>query len=266
MSTEILNKTRNQTIFDAFRRWGYLEAELDPLGRLAPVEHPELAIEGAEAAEARRLYCGSIGVEFMHIPDPEPRAWVQRRMEEPPPDLDRESILRQLIRADVFEQVIQSRYIGNKRFSIQGVDTLVPLLIEMLHEAAATQELQRTILAMSHRGRLNVIYQVVGRPAYELFVGFEDTDPQSVLGGGDVKYHLGATGTFQSRDGKKVGVHMVSNPSHLEAVDPVAMGRVRARQTRKGDGGRNKVLPIVVHGDAAFAGQLGTAACREGAA
>lgn len=255
MSTEILNKTRNQTIYDLFRRWGYLEAALDPLGRLSPVKHPELAIETEEAAEARRLYCGSIGVEFMHIPDPEPRAWVQDRMEEAPPDLNRESILHQLIKADLFEQVLQSRYLGNKRFSIQGVDALVPLLIEMLHEAAATQDLQRTILAMSHRGRLNVIYQVVGRPAYELFVGFEDTDPKSTLGGGDVKYHLGATGTFQSREGKEVAVHLVSNPSHLEAVDPVAMGRVRARQTRKGDGGQNKVLPIVMHGDAAFAGQ-----------
>src|SRR5687767_15320882 len=107
---------------------------------------------------------------------------------------------------------------------------------------------------MSHRGRLNVMTHIVGKPAAEVFAGFEDVDPRSVLGGGDVKYHLGATGEYRGRDGGSVRVFLVSNPSHLEAVDPVAMGRVRAKQDRPGGGGQDAVIPVVLHGDAAFAG------------
>ena len=245
---------RRESVFDAYRRWGYLQADLDWLERLEPLPHPELDIDHPAVAEARKAYCGTLAVEFMHIPDPERRRWVQERMEADPEPVDRERILELLMRAETFEQVLQSRYLGNKRFSLEGLAALVPLLVEGV-ETAAEDGAEQAVLAMSHRGRLSVVLNVVGRPAVEMFAGFEDVDPRSVLGAGDVKYHLGATGTFESRDGKKVSLHLVSNPSHLEAVAPVALGRVRAKQIRLGDEEGNKVLPILLHGDAAFAGQ-----------
>jgi 2-oxoglutarate dehydrogenase E1 component len=236
---------------NAFRRWGFLEAQLDPLERLRPETHPELAEFGEEANPFRRFYCGSIGAEFMHIPDPAKRRWLQERLEAESPEPDRAAMLVQLIRTDLFEQVVHTRYLGNKRFSIKGVDALVPLLTQVL-ECAAERKTERAILAMSHRGRLNVVANVVGRSLIEVFAGFEDVDPKSTLGGGDVKYHLGATGYFESNQGVRVPIHLVSNPSHLEAVDPVALGRAKAWQTRLGG---TQVLPVLMHGDAAFAGQ-----------
>jgi 2-oxoglutarate dehydrogenase E1 component len=219
---------------DAFRRWGYLQANLDPLGHFGPLSHPELNISGEGVDLARRIYCGSIGVEFMHIPDPERRQWIQERMESPQPEpVDRSRILDQLVRADVFEQTIHSRYIGTKRYSLEGNTALIPLLDEILNTASA-QGAEQAVLGMSHRGRLNVIINIVSRPAAEIFAGFEDVDPRSVLGGGDVKYHVGATGIFTGASGGQVRIHLVSNPSHLEAVDPVAVGRARAKQTRIG--------------------------------
>ncbi len=243
-----------ERIFDAFRRWGYLEADLDPLGFFRPLPHPELALSGEPAEAARRCYCGAIGAEFMHLPDPERRRWVAERMEAEPTAPDRGRILERLVRAELFEQVLQARYLGTKRFSLEGVTALIPLLDEIL-EGAAGRGAVEAVLAMSHRGRLNVMVHVVGKPAADVFAGFEDVDPQSVLGSGDVKYHVGATGEYQTRDGRKLRIHLVSNPSHLEAVDPVALGRARAKQTRRGENGPAEVLPIVLHGDAAFAGQ-----------
>ena len=254
MATEVLKDQTSEQVADAFRRWGYLEADLDPLGRLVPERHAELSRTGPEAKRFRRFYCGSIGVEFMHIPDPERRRWIQERMEGDVESIDSDSVLDQLIRVDMLEQLLQTRYLGTKRFSIKGVDALVPLLSEMLEQAAGF-DAERAILAMSHRGRLNVIIHIVGRPAEEIFAGFEDVDPKSTLGGGDVKYHLGATGTYRTRGGKELATHLVSNPSHLEAVDPVAMGRVRARQLRRGKDGTRAIVPILMHGDAAFSGQ-----------
>ena len=163
-------------------------------------------------------------------------------------------MLDQLVRADVFEQTIHSRYIGTKRYSLEGNTALIPLLDEIL-DTASEEGAEQAVLAMSHRGRLNVIINVVNRPAAEIFAGFEDVDPRSVLGGGDVKYHIGATGLFTAANGNQVRIHLVSNPSHLEAVNPVAMGRARAKQTRIGRDGKLKVVPIIMHGDAAFAGQ-----------
>ncbi|MGE0407351.1 MAG: thiamine pyrophosphate-dependent enzyme [Candidatus Korobacteraceae bacterium] len=193
-------------------------------------------------------------MEFIHSPDRPQRQWIQERIEAEAPQTDRARVLEQLVRADLFEQVIQSRYLGTKRFSLEGVTALIPALSEMLDTATASGA-EQAVLAMSHRGRLNVLVHIIGRPASDIFTKFEDVDPRSVLGGGDVKYHVGATGTYTSRDGRALATHMVSNPSHLEAVDPVALGRARAKQVRLGEDGPRRVIPIVMHGDAAFAGQ-----------
>ncbi len=257
--------------WDLFRRWGYLEAELDPLHQwLAPARHPELRdLNGPEAERARRVYCGSIAVEFMHLPDPERRAWIIEQMESEPEPLSNEQraqLLQSLVRADLFEQVLQARYLGTKRFSLEGVTALIPLLQAILNGAVEHQAVQ-AVIGMSHRGRLNVMHNIVGREAAEIFSNFEDMDPRSVLGSGDVKYHIGSTGTYKA-DGRTLNIHLVSNPSHLEAVDPVVLGRTRAKQVRMApysachprsadalDEAREKVLPILIHGDAAFAGQ-----------
>jgi 2-oxoglutarate dehydrogenase E1 component len=241
-----------QQILDYFRRWGFFQADIFPLRPPSP-PHPDLQGKGAEAELGRRYYCGTIGAEFMHIPDPERRAWIQERMEQDPPKVDGERILRRLLQADHFEQVLQSRYIGTKRFSVEGASSLLPLLDEMLR-CLIERQAEQALLAMSHRGRLNVIVNIVGRPASQIFGGFEDVDPKGVLGGGDVKYHLGATGDFQTENGF-IRLHLVSNPSHLEAVDPVALGRTRAKQAHLGENSWKRVVPIIMHGDAAFAGQ-----------
>jgi 2-oxoglutarate dehydrogenase E1 component len=242
---------------DAFRRWGYLAADLDPLERLRPERHPALGdLTDPAVQELRRTYSGPIGVEFMHIADPERRRWIEECMEAAPPlDAARaRRAMEEVLAAETFEQVLQSRYLGTKRFSIEGVAALIPLLSEML-DGVAHHAGEQVVLAMSHRGRLNVMLHIVGRPAFELLAGFEDVDPRSILGGGDVKYHMGATGTFRGGNGREVFIHLVSNPSHLEAVDSIAEGRARAKQVRSGDERGEKVVPILLHGDAAFAGQ-----------
>jgi 2-oxoglutarate dehydrogenase E1 component len=243
-----------ERVFDAFRHWGYLEADLDPLGFLAPVPHPELQIESEFTQEARNAYCSTVGAEFMHIPDPERRRWIQDRLEASPAALDQERALDLLIRADLFEIVLQQRYLGSKRFSLEGVTALIPLVDEIL-DGAAQYGAVELVMGMSHRGRLNVVMNVAKRAPEEVFAGFEDVDPRSWLGGGDVKYHMGATGEYTTRSGAKIHIHLVSNPSHLEAVDPVTVGRTRAKQDRAGEGGQKQFLPLLVHGDAAFAGQ-----------
>src|SRR5688500_14237276 len=189
---------------DAFRRLGYLYADLDPLNRLTP--EPEALLgesDPATAEQARRWYCGPIGVEFMHIEDPERQRWVQERMENEAEaaQFDRSHVLDLLIRGETFEQMIQARYLGTKRFSIEGVESLLPLLDEML-ESACERQARQVVLAMSHRGRLTVMAHTVGVKTAEIFAGFEDVDPRSILGGGDVKYHMGATGDFSGRCGR----------------------------------------------------------------
>ncbi len=243
-----------ERVFGLFRQFGYLEAELNPLGLLPPQPHPDLQIDNEYAREARRIYCGSVGVEFTHIADPERRRWIQERMEAEPGDVDRERALDLLMRADLFEQTLQARYLGNKRFSLEGNTSLLPAVDEILDVAGENGTLE-LVMGMSHRGRLNVIIHVARRPAEQVFAEFEDVDPRSVLGSGDVKYHIGATGEYVTKSGKKIHIHLASNPSHLEAVDPVTVGRTRAKQDRAGEGGRSKYLPLLVHGDAAFAGQ-----------
>jgi 2-oxoglutarate dehydrogenase E1 component len=243
-----------ERVFDAFRRWGYLQADLDPLGFFPAADIPELQMEGEIAREARRVYSGTVGVEFMHVADAERRLWIQEHMEAPPSPVDQDAALDQLIRADLFEIVLQQRYIGTKRYSLEGMTALIPLIDEAL-EVAAQQGAIELVLGMSHRGRLNVAIQVAKRAPEEVFANFEDVDPRSVLGSGDVKYHMGATGEYVTRNGAKVHIHLVSNPSHLEAVDPVTVGRTRAKQDRAGLSGQARYLPLLVHGDAAFAGQ-----------
>ncbi len=247
-------ENERERVLDLFRRWGYLEARLDPLQFLQTETHPDLQIRNEFAEEARRFYCGSVGVEFAHIPDPERRDWIQQRMESAPHGTDQTHALDQLIRADLFEQVLQQRYLGSKRFSLEGVTALIPLVDEIL-EGAGERGAVELVMGMSHRGRLNVITHVARRDPAEVFAGFEDVDPRSTLGGGDVKYHMGATGEYVTRSGAKIHIHLVSNPSHLEAVDPVTVGRTRAKQDRAGKDGTQKFLPLLVHGDGAFAGQ-----------
>ncbi len=247
-----------EQVFDAFRRWGYLQAQLDPLQQyLLPKSIPQLAGTGKFATQARAIYCGTIGAEFMHIADAERRDWITERLEteaalgDGPSNLE---VLDQLIHAALFEQVIQKRYLGTKRFSLEGVIALIPFLDRVLNRAGELGA-EKCIIGMSHRGRLNVMVNTLGKSAADIFSKFEDVDPRASLGCGDVKYHVGATGTFTTREGKKLGLHLVSNPSHLEAVDPVAMGRTYANQIRIGADGRKRVLLVVIHGDAAFAGQ-----------
>ena len=249
------NPVSSDTTFDVFRRWGYLQASLDPLGQFLPPEpFPTPYTEGPDAEAARRIYSSSIGAEFMHIPSPEKRAWIQQRLEAPATAPDTARILTNLIRADLFEQVIQQRYLGTKRFSLEGLTVLIPFL-DQLFTTAAEHGVNRSIFAMSHRGRLNVMVNTINRPSEEIFTKFEDVDPRSTMGGGDVKYHTGATGDFVTANGKTVRLHLASNPSHLEAVDPVIMGRTRAYQERIGKQGKQEILPMIIHGDAAFAGQ-----------
>jgi len=250
-----------ETVFEIFRRWGYLQATLDPLQQYLPAEPFPIDVpEGEEATqlaqEARGYYCGNIALEFSHIASPEKRQWLQEQMEQPTAATKEQQArtLTQLIKADLFEQVIQQRYLGTKRFSLEGLTALIPYL-DRTFEVSAELGVERSTFAMSHRGRLNVMVNTVGRSAAEIFTKFEDVDPRSTLGGGDVKYHMGATGTYTSPNGKTIGLHLASNPSHLEAVDPVVMGRARAKQMRLGEGGTSKVLPMIIHGDAAFAGQ-----------
>jgi 2-oxoglutarate dehydrogenase E1 component len=253
-----------ERIFYLFRRWGFYEATLDPLGYFTPLKCPDLeGLTGEYVEEARRYYCGNIGVEFMHIPEPDRRNWIAERIEGPEFQVNQQKILDRLVRADLFEHILQSRYLGSKRFSLEGNTALIPLLDSILNIAGDLGGVD-SVMAMSHRGRLNVMAHIACKPIRDVVSGFEDVDPRSVLGAGDVKYHVGATGAYTTSAGKKLNVHLVSNPSHLEAVDPVAMGRARAKQTRHGVHGAvidrspkilNKVWPIVMHGDAAFAGQ-----------
>jgi 2-oxoglutarate dehydrogenase E1 component len=250
----IIENYERERVFNLFRQFGYLEAELNPLGLLPPQPHPDLKIDNEWAREARRIYCGSVGVEFMHIADPERRHWIQKHIEADPAVVDRERAMDMLLRADIFEQTLQQRYLGNKRFSLEGNTSLLPAMDEVL-DVAGEHGAVELVMGMSHRGRLSVIIHLAKRPAEQVFAEFEDVDPRSVLGSGDVKYHMGATGEYVTRSGKKIHIHLVSNPSHLEAVNPVTVGRTRAKQDRAGEGGEAKYLPLLVHGDAAFAGQ-----------
>ncbi|MBB4960150.1 2-oxoglutarate dehydrogenase E1 component [Micromonospora polyrhachis] len=281
-----INKTaRVHELIHAYRVRGHLMADTDPL-EFKIRKHPDLDVlqhgltlwdldrefpvngfAGKQRMKLRSIlgvlrdsYCRRVGVEFMHIQDPEERRWIQERIErkyEKPPTDEQKHVLNRLNAAEAFETFLQTKYVGQKRFSLEGGESLIPLLAEVL-EAAAQDQLDEVVIGMAHRGRLNVLANIVGKPYEKIFSEFEGhLDPRSTQGSGDVKYHLGQNGKFSTPDGaNSVKVSVVANPSHLEAVNPVLEGIVRAKQDRidlKLEG--YTVLPVLVHGDAAFAGQ-----------
>ena len=206
----------------------------------------------------RDSYCRTVGIEYMHIQDPEQRRWIQERVEQPhqkPPREEQLRILLKLNQAEAFETFLQTKFVGQKRFSLEGGETTVPLIDEIC-EAAAEDGLDEVTIGMAHRGRLNVLANIVGKSYSQIFREFEgNIDPRTVQGSGDVKYHLGAEGEFLADSGDKIKVSVAANPSHLEAVDPVLEGIARAKQDVLNQGEAFPVLPLLVHGDAAFAGQ-----------
>ena len=278
-------QARVMELIRAYRVRGHLMANLDPLGS-QPEAHPELELShydlsiwdldrafpaGGVAGERgemklrtildvlRQTYCRYVGVEFMHIQDPIERHWLQEQMEatrndEPMTADEKLEILHELNRAEAFERFLHTTYVGQKRFSLEGCETLIPLL-DALFTDACEFGLEEAVIGMAHRGRLNVLANILGKSFRQIFHEFEDVDPKSTQGSGDVKYHLGATGTHEGRGGKQLGLRLASNPSHLESVDPVVEGMVRALQDSMDDTAHEKVLPVLIHGDAAFAGQ-----------
>ncbi len=285
-STEEFEKQgRVLQLINLYRVRGHLIADLDPIGSPTPY-HPELdpatykltlwdldrefitgGFSGLRTATLREIldilqktYCDKIGIEYMHIQNPAEKVWLQGKMEPVKniPDFDPEikrTILDKLIIAESFEHFIQNKFIGHKRFSLEGSETLIPVLDMLLNEASDAGTLE-VVLGMAHRGRLNVLCNIIGKSYESIFSEFEDIpDPNSIEGSGDVKYHLGASGKYKTRNGKSITVSVASNPSHLEWVDPVVEGIVRAKQTRLTDKERRKVMSVLIHGDAAFAGQ-----------
>jgi multifunctional 2-oxoglutarate metabolism enzyme len=276
---------RVSALIDAYRVRGHLVADTDPLTAGRAVAHPELdlmafgltdddlqrefVVDGFAGQATmtlrnvlnalRESYCRTVGTEYMHIQSSEERRWVQQRIESPQPRPDvaeQLQILYRLGAAEAFETFLQTKYVGQKRYSLEGGESAIVLLDALLLRSIR-QGVREAVIGMAHRGRLNVLANTIGKSYAEIFHEFEDAvDIRSVQGSGDVKYHLGAEGTYRALDGGTIAVSVVANPSHLEIVGPVAQGVVRAKQEWAADGGETfPVLPIVVHGDAAFAGQ-----------
>lgn len=275
--------TRIQEYISAFRERGHLIADIDPL-EYVQRWHPDLDIRnyglslwdldrtfktggfgGRVKAKFRNMlgilrdtYCRTVGIEYMHIADPTERKWFQDTLEQPyrkPSKEEQFRILAKLNEAEAFETFLQTKFVGQKRFSLEGSESLIPALDQIL-QAAADAKLEEVAIAMAHRGRLNVLTNIAGKTYGQVFREFEgNTDAKGVQGSGDVKYHLGTHGTFTSAHGTSVKVYLAANPSHLEAVNPVLEGIVRAKQDRLGNPENYPVLPLLIHGDAAFAGQ-----------
>ncbi|WUH91732.1 multifunctional oxoglutarate decarboxylase/oxoglutarate dehydrogenase thiamine pyrophosphate-binding subunit/dihydrolipoyllysine-residue succinyltransferase subunit [Streptomyces sp. NBC_00433] len=277
---------RVAALIHSYRVRGHLAAATDPVGAEPPTGHPELepaghGLDGAGDAERefpvdgfagreamalrevvdtlRAAYCGTTGIEYMHIQDPRERRWIQQRAEGPQQRLghaERLHVLGRLGAAESFETFLHTKYVGHKRYSLEGGESAI-VLLDALLSGAARLGAPEAVIGMAHRGRLNVLANIVGKPYAQIFGEFEDAaDIRSAQGSGDVKYHLGAAGTFRTTDGHAIAVSVVANPSHLEVSGPVAQGVVRGRQERVRGGTRDfAVLPVAVHGDAAFAGQ-----------
>ena len=282
---EISKQARILELIHAYRVRGHIMADTDPL-EYQQRSHPDLEVEshgltlwdldrefatGSFGGEGRRFmklrnilgilrdsYCRTVGIEYMHIQDPEQRRWIQQRVEQPhvkPPREEQLRILLKLNQAEAFETFLQTKFVGQKRFSLEGGETTIPLVDEIC-EAAAEADLDEVCIGMAHRGRLNVLANIVGKSYSQIFREFEgNIDPRTVQGSGDVKYHLGAEGEFTAGSGDNIKVSVAANPSHLEAVDPVLEGIARAKQDVLNRGAEFPVLPLLVHGDAAFAGQ-----------
>ncbi|MEO3810853.1 multifunctional oxoglutarate decarboxylase/oxoglutarate dehydrogenase thiamine pyrophosphate-binding subunit/dihydrolipoyllysine-residue succinyltransferase subunit [Sphaerisporangium sp. B11E5] len=281
---DVAKSARVIELIHAYRVRGHLMADTDPL-EYNQRKHPDLDIKshgltlwdlerefatggfgGRPLMKLRDIlgvlrdsYCRTVGIEYMHMQNPEERAWIQARVEKGHTRPSREEqlhILRRLNTAEAFETFLQTKYVGQKRFSLEGGESLIPLLDSVI-SAAAEEKLDEVVIGMAHRGRLNVLANIVGKSYAQVFGEFEgNLDPRSAHGSGDVKYHLGAGGDFTAPNGQKIATSVVANPSHLEAVDPVLEGVVRAKQDllERGEEGFT-VLPVLVHGDAAFAGQ-----------
>ncbi|AIY01139.1 2-oxoglutarate decarboxylase [Arthrobacter sp. PAMC 25486] len=280
---EINKVARIQQLIHSYRVRGHLMADTDPL-EYVQRKHPDLDVltygltlwdldrewptggfGGAQKLLLRDIlgvlrdaYCRTTGVEYMHIQEPEQREWFQNELEHPYSKPSREEQLRivsKLNSAEAFETFLQTKFVGQKRFSLEGGESLIPLLDSIISDAA-DDGLDEVAIGMAHRGRLNVLTNIAGKTYAQVFREFEGTqDSRSVQGSGDVKYHLGTEGTFTSDAGNETKVYLAANPSHLEAVDGVLEGIVRAKQDRLDQGENFPVLPIMVHGDAAFAGQ-----------
>jgi 2-oxoglutarate dehydrogenase E1 component len=281
---EVSKQARILELIHAYRVRGHMMADTDPL-EYRQRSHPDLEVEshgltmwdldrefatGSFGGERRFMkmrdilgilrdsYCRTVGIEYMHIQDPEQRRWIQQRVEQPhvkPPREEQLRILLKLNQAEAFETFLQTKFVGQKRFSLEGGETTIPLLDEIC-EAAAEAGLDEVTMGMAHRGRLNVLANIVGKSYSQIFREFEgNIDPRTVQGSGDVKYHLGAEGEFVAGSGDTIKVSVAANPSHLEAVDPVLEGIARAKQDMLNRGREYPVLPLLVHGDAAFAGQ-----------
>jgi 2-oxoglutarate decarboxylase len=281
---DVTRSARVQELIHAYRVRGHLMADTNPL-EIVQRKHPDLDINqhgltlwdlerefatGGFGGKPRRKlreilgvlrdsYCRTVGIEYMHIQDPDERKWIQGHIEVPakrPGHDEQIRILSRLNVAEAFEMFLQTKFVGQRRFSLEGAESLIPLVDAVISEAAEAN-LDEAVLAMAHRGRLNVLANIVGKSYGQIFKEFEgNLDPKSTHGSGDVKYHLGAEGTFAAATGKRIRTSLVANPSHLEAVDPVMEGVVRAKQDviDKGEPGFT-VLPVMIHGDAAFAGQ-----------
>ncbi|HEY3141173.1 MAG TPA: multifunctional oxoglutarate decarboxylase/oxoglutarate dehydrogenase thiamine pyrophosphate-binding subunit/dihydrolipoyllysine-residue succinyltransferase subunit [Acidimicrobiales bacterium] len=272
------------TLIRVYRVRGHLIADLDPLRWKEPRMYPELdpatygltiwdldrefltgGLAGQEKMTLSQIlrvlrdaYCRTSSVEYMHIQDLDEQHWIQSMIEANNHDLgldDQRHILERLNAAEAFEKFLGTKWVGQKRFGLEGVESLIPVLDAIL-ELAADEGLAGVVMGMPHRGRLNVLANIVGKSYDQIFKEFEGTvDLDAVQGSGDVKYHLGQVGKFQSQKGAQIGVELAANPSHLEAVDPVVVGMARARQDQINDPEAYSVLPILMHGDAAFAGQ-----------
>jgi 2-oxoglutarate dehydrogenase E1 component len=239
--------------------YGFTESELGLLVNL-PTLHCETPLTVREIFQRLRdTYCRSIGAQFLHIDDLEMRQWLQRRMEnfQSRPHVSRDEQLRILTRltdAAVFEQFLRTKFLGAKTFSLEGCETLLPLL-DLVIEKAGHQGAASIVIGMGHRGRLNVLAHIVGKNPCEIFREFADAEPELWQGRGDVKHHLGHSGDWTTADGRKIHLSLCFNPSHLEFVNPVVLGRVRAQQDRFGDRDGRQALGLLIHGDAAFAGE-----------